>query len=154
MDCNRLIGRGDELPWRLPADLRHFKLLTMGRPILMGRRTWESLGRPLPGRHNIVLTRDQAFTSEGCSIVHSVDEALATAGAVEEIMVIGGAVLYAEMLPKAERMQLTLIDAVFEGDVFFPPYDEREWREVACELNEPDEKNPHRYRFVTLERCP
>lgn len=152
LDRNGLIGRDNALPWRLPADLQHFKRLTMGKPIVMGRLTWESLGRPLPGRHNIVLTRDPAYRAEGASVVHSIDAALAAAGAVDEVMVIGGAALYRTLLARAARLYLTRIDAAFDGDAWFPEIDPAAWREVAREAHAPDERNPYPYAFVTLER--
>ncbi len=152
MDRNRLIGVDNRLPWRLPADLRHFKWVTTGKPILMGRKTWDSLGRPLPGRKNIVLTRDTGFSASGCVVAHSVDEALAACVSDDEIMVIGGATLYGEMLDRAERMYLTLVEGEFEGDTYFPEYDERLWREVQREEHESDPKNPYRYSFTVLER--
>lgn len=152
MDRNRLIGRGNALPWHLPADLAHFKTLTLGKPIIMGRKTYESIGRPLPGRHNIVISRDPAFSAPGCTVVTSVDAALAAAGDVAEVMVIGGAQLYAEVLPRAQRIYLTHIDAAFEGDAWFPPLDDSVWREVACSEQAADPRNPFGYSFVTLER--
>lgn len=152
LDRNGLIGRDNALPWRLPADLQHFKRVTLGKPIVMGRLTWESLGRPLPGRHNIVLTRDPAYRAEGASVVHSIDAALAAAGAVDDVMVIGGAALYRKLLPRAARLYLTRIDAAFDGDAWFPEVDPAEWCEVAREAHAPDERNPYPYAFVTLER--
>jgi dihydrofolate reductase len=152
LDRNGLIGRDNALPWQLPADLQHFKRTTMGKPILMGRKTWESLGRPLPGRHNIVLTRDPAYRAEGATVVDSIDAALAAAGDAEEVMVIGGSAFYRAMLPQATRLYLTRIDAEFEGDAWFPEIDARDWQETARESHAPDERNPHPYAFVTLER--
>jgi len=152
LDRNGLIGRDNDLPWRLPADLQHFKRMTMGKPILMGRLTWESLGRPLPGRHNIVLTRDPDYRADGATVVASIDAALATAGDTDEAMVIGGAAFYRAMLPRAERLYLTRIDAEFEGDAWFPEIDPDMWREVAHEAHTADERNAHPYAFVTLER--
>ena len=152
LDRNGLIGRDNALPWHLPADLQHFKRTTLGKPIVMGRKTWESLGRPLPGRHNIVLTRDPGYTAEGATVVTSVDAALAAAGDVDEVMVIGGAALYATLLPRADRLYLTRIDAAFEGDAWFPEVDPGDWREVAREAHAPDERNAHAYSFITLER--
>jgi len=152
MDREGLIGRGDALPWRLPADLRHFKALTMGKPILMGRRTFESIGRPLPGRHNIVLSRDPGFHPEGVTVVRDLDEAVAAAGEAGELMVIGGANVYAQLLDRADRMELTEIDHVFEGDVRFPDFDRHRWAVVREESHAPDEANPWPYRFITLER--
>ncbi len=152
LDRNGLIGRDNDLPWRLPADLQHFKRMTMGKPILMGRLTWESLGRPLPGRHNIVLTRDQDYQAEGATVVDSTDAALAAAGEAEEAMVIGGAAFYRAMLPHAERLYLTRIDAEFDGDAWFPEFDPAAWRETARETHALDERNAYPYAFVTLER--
>ncbi|MBI5040846.1 MAG: type 3 dihydrofolate reductase [Gammaproteobacteria bacterium] len=152
MDRNRLIGRGNALPWHLPADLAHFKTVTMGKPIVMGRKTYESIGRPLPGRHNIVISRNPAFSAPGCTVVATVDAALAAAGAVDEVMVIGGAQLYAELLPRAQRIYLTRIEAAFDGDAWFPVMDETVWQEVACNAQAADERNPYAYSFLTLER--
>ena len=153
MDRNRLIGRGNALPWRLPADLAHFKSITMGKPIVMGRKTYESIGRPLPGRHNIVISRNPDFAAPGCTVVVSVDAALAAAGAAPEIMVIGGAQLYAELLPLAQRVYLTRIDAAFEGDAWFPPLDGEVWRECQRAEYAPDDNNPYPYAFLVLERA-
>jgi len=151
MDRNRLIGRKNTLPWHLPADLAHFKRLTMGKPILMGRKTWESIGRPLPGRHSIVLTSQPDYVAEGATVVHSLEEAMAAAGEVPEIMVIGGTRLFEQVLDRADRIELTLIDHVFEGDTWFPELGP-EWREVAREEHAADERNPWAYSFVTLVR--
>lgn len=152
MARNHVIGNHNQLPWRLPADLQHFKAVTMGKPVVMGRKTFDSIGRPLPGRTNIVVTRDVAYQAEGCVVVHSIDEALRAAGDVAEVMVIGGAEFYRQLLPRADRIHLTRIDAEFEGDAWFPELNDAEWREVAREAHAPDEKNPHAYAFVTLER--
>ena len=152
MDRNRLIGAENRLPWHLPADLRHFKQVTMGKPVLMGRKTFKSLGRPLPGRHNIIITREPGFVAEGCTVVHSVDEALAAGSRNPEVMVIGGASFYAQLLPRCQRMYFTLVDGEFEGDTFFPTYDVTHWREVERRNFEADEENPFRYSFVVLER--
>jgi dihydrofolate reductase len=152
LDHNGLIGRDNDLPWRLPADLQHFKRMTMGKPILMGRLTWESLGRPLPGRHNIVLTHNPDYRADGATVVASIDAALDAAGDTDEAMVIGGAAFYRAMLPRAERLYLTRIDAEFEGDAWFPEIDPDTWREVAHEAHAADERNAHPYAFVTLER--
>lgn len=152
MDRNRLIGCGNALPWHLPADLAHFKAVTMGKPIVMGRRTYESIGRPLPGRHNIVITRNADFAAPGCTVVTGVEAALAAAGEVPEVMLIGGAQLYAELLPRAERIYLTRIDAAFAGDAWFPVLAEGEWRETERSDNVPDVRNPYPYSFLVLER--
>lgn len=152
MATNRVIGLDNRLPWHLPADLQHFKAITMGKPILMGRKTWESIGRPLPGRTNIVITRDNAYQAEGCVVVHDIPAALAAASGHDEVMVIGGAEFYRQVLPQADTLYLTCVDGDFEGDTFFPELADDDWREVACEAHAADEKNPHAYRFITLER--
>jgi len=152
MDEQGVIGRANALPWHLPADLRHFKSVTLGKPIVMGRRTHESIGRALPGRHNIVVTRDRAYTAAGCTVVHSVAAALAVAGDAEEVVIIGGAELFEALLPRTERIYLTRIHARFQGDTFFPEPDPAQWREVQREDHLPDERNPHPYSFLVLER--
>ncbi len=153
MDPNRLIGRGGELPWHLPADLRHFKALTLGHPVLMGRRTWESIGRPLPGRHNLVLSRDPGFRAPGAEVVGDLEAALAAAARRGgELMVIGGAGVYAQCLPLADRIHLTLVHHVFEGDTWFPELEAGVWRERAREERPPDAANPYALSFITLER--
>ncbi len=149
---NGVIGRDNRLPWHLPADLRHFRRLTLGKPVLMGRRTFESLGRPLPGRTNIVLTRDPDFHAPGCIVVHSLPEGIAAAGECEELMVMGGAALYEAALPLADRMYLTRIHHAFAGDTRFAAYDEKEWVTTAREDHAPDEDNPYPYSFITLHR--
>lgn len=149
-DC--VIGLDNKLPWRLPADMSHFRALTMGKPVLMGRKTHQSIGQPLTGRTNLVLSRDPEFSSEGCRVVSSLEAALAECRTAAEVMVIGGADCYAQALPHARRLYLTYIDHVFEGDQYFPSFDENEWGEVDREEHEPDAKNAYRYTFATLER--
>ncbi len=122
MADNRVIGHDNDLPWSLPDDMRHFVALTRGKPIVMGRKNYESIGRALPKRLNIVLTRDKAFKAEGCTIVHSTETALAAAGSADEIMIIGGAEIYAAFLPIADRIELTRVRASIEGDTFFPEF--------------------------------
>ena len=148
---NGVIGRGNRLPWHLPDDLRHFKRLTLGRPIVMGRRTFESLPGLLPDRTHVVLTRDPAYVAEGAVVVHSLGEAIAATGA-DEVLVVGGAELYAQALPLASRLYLTRVDAEVEGDAHFPPVDWRQWREVAREEHGADTRHAHPFAFVTLER--
>jgi len=153
MDRQRVIGIENRLPWRLPADMRHFKKMTLGKPVLMGRKTFESIGKPLPGRLNVVITRDVNFTAEGCVIAHSIDDALAACREYPEIMVMGGASFYAEMLPRAEKMYLTfIVSEDFHGDAFFPKWNATEWHETASEHHEADAENRYAYQFVTLER--
>jgi dihydrofolate reductase len=152
MADNRVIGHENRLPWHLPADLQHFKAITLGKPVLMGRKTWESLGRPLPGRTNIVITRDAGYIAEGCVVAHSLEEAVRAAGEAAEIMVIGGAQLYRQALPLADTIYLTLVHAEFQGDTRFPDWQPKEWRETARIDHAADDRNPHAYSFITLER--
>jgi dihydrofolate reductase len=152
MDRKRVIGRGNQLPWHLPADLKHFKALTMGKPILMGRKTYASIGKPLPGRVNIILTHDENFQAEGCIVAHSLAEAHSTAGKIEELMVIGGSQLFEQALPLAKCMYLTFIDSDIPGDTFFPAWDSTEWQEISREHHPADEKNAYAMAFVTLAR--
>ncbi|MET0071059.1 MAG: type 3 dihydrofolate reductase [Candidatus Thiodiazotropha sp.] len=149
---NGVIGVDNSLPWRLPADLKHFKSLTMGKPIVMGRRTWESLPGVLPGRRHIVVSRNRDYRAEGCELVYSVDEALQLAGDVEEIMIVGGGGLYRQMLPRADRLYLTLVEADVEGDAYFPEIDWRQWHEVSRESHAADDRNLFAYSFVILNR--
>jgi dihydrofolate reductase len=151
---NGVIGRDNRLPWYLPADLAHFKRLTLDKPILMGRNTWESLPGPLPRRRHIVLTRDLDYQAEGCALVRSLDEGIAAAGPVEEILVVGGGALYAEALPRADRLYLTLVHTLIEGDTRFPPWDPADWTETARSEHPADQRNPIPMTFVTLDRTP
>jgi dihydrofolate reductase len=124
----------------------------MGKPILMGRKTWESIGRPLPGRTNIVITRDNAYTAEGCVVVNSIEAAMAAAGEQDEIMAIGGAELYRQLLPRAETIYMTRVHEAFDGDTRFPEISNSDWHEVTRSDYEADENNPHDYSFIRLER--
>jgi len=153
MDRNRLIGRENALPWALPADMAWFKQHTMGKPILMGRKTYASIGRALPGRTNLVLTRQTDLHIDGCVVVHSLADARAAAADADEIMVIGGAEIYTLLMDQAERLYITEIAAAFEGDAWFPPFDRNDWQEVSRHNHEPDEKNIYPYSFSILERC-
>jgi dihydrofolate reductase len=148
---NGTIGLKGLLPWRLPADLARFKHLTLGHPVLMGRRTHESIGRPLPGRRNIVLTRDPAFAAPGCEVVHSVEVVAALAGEAE-LFIIGGASLYSAFLPLADRLYLTHIDADIPGDTFFPAVDPGQWRLVEESPGIVDAANTVPHRFAVYER--
>lgn len=152
MDRNRLIGVDGQLPWRLPEDLKHFKALTLGKTVLMGRKTWESLGRPLPQRDNWVLTRDAQFAAAGCRVFRNLDDALA-AEAPGGLMVIGGAELYRQTLPQAQRLYLTLVQASLQGDAWFPEYAALGWREIERRDAVADERHAYPYSFVTLERA-
>lgn len=147
-----VIGRAGGLPWHLPADLRYFKSITMGKPIIMGRATHESIGRALPGRQNIVLTRRAGYAAAGCTVVNSPGAAIEAADGAEEAMVIGGAEVYAAFLPLADRLYLTAIDADIPGDTHFPPYDAGAWREVSREIHPADARNPYPYSFVAFDR--
>jgi dihydrofolate reductase len=149
---NGVIGRGGKLPWRLPEDLAFFKRTTMGQPIVMGRRTWESIGRPLPGRRNIVVSRLAGFLADGAETAPSLDEALRLCADSEDVFVIGGAQLYAEALPRADRLIVTEIDADFEGDTHWPAPDPAQWREAAREHLPPAGQRPFAMDFVTYLR--
>jgi dihydrofolate reductase len=151
---NGVIGRDGRLPWRLSADLRRFKSLTLGKPSLMGRRTFVSLGRPLPDRPNIVLTRDTGWSADGCTVVHSLGEAVEAAGDAPELMVIGGAEIYALCWPVLSRVELTRVHAHPPGDTFLHGLDWSGWRVLSQERHAADERNEHDYSFVTLERAP
>ena len=141
------------MPWHMPADLAHFKRVTLGKPVLMGRKTFESIGRPLPGRRNLVISRNPAYQAEGVEVIDSVEAALALLGeGVDELMVIGGGHLYGQLLPRADRLYLTRIDLVVAGDTRFPAFDDEQWRLVESEAHPADEKNPHPYRFETWQR--
>ena len=148
-----VIGRDGKMPWHLPADLAHFKLLTWGKPILMGRKTFESIGKPLPGRTNVVVTRDQAWTHPGVLVAHSLDAAFAAAGAAPEVMVIGGAQVYAESLPRATRVEYTQVHGAIEGDTRFPPLELEQWREVARHEHAADARNQYALTYISYERA-
>jgi dihydrofolate reductase len=150
---NDVIGRGNRLPWHLPADLRHFKLLTLGKPVLMGRKTYESIGKALPGRMNIVLSRSAEFAPSDCVVVKTLDDARITAGTEAVVMVIGGAEIYRQCLPLASRIHLTLIHAQIEdGDTIFAGWRGAEWNASSRERHEADDRNAYAYSFITLER--
>lgn len=153
MAHDRVIGYNNQMPWHLPADLAHFKKITMNKPIIMGRNTFASIGKALPGRQNIVITSRADYEAPGCDVVSSIDAAIAIAGDVDEIMIIGGGQIYKQCLARAQRMYLTFIDETVPGDAFFPEWETSEWMEVARESHEPDEKNRYAYHFVCLERC-
>ncbi len=152
MACNRVIGYDNRLPWHLPADLQHFKAVTMGKPMVMGRRTWESLPGLLPGRPHIVVSRNRDYQAEGATVVHSLDQAIQAAGQAEELMIVGGANLYAQALPLAERMYLTLVHANPPGDAWFPAFDETQWLVKARDLHPADDQNPFTCEFIRMER--
>lgn len=152
MDRNRLIGNKNQLPWHLPADFAHFKSVTMGKPIVMGRKTFESIGKPLPGRTNIVLSRNPDLQFEGVSCICDFDDVFEVVPDANEIMVIGGSTIYEMLMPKIDRMYITYVDAAFEGDAWFPKYSDDQWIEKEVVFLAADEKNKYDCRFVTLER--
>lgn len=151
---NRAIGYQNQLPWRLPADLQRFKQLTLGHHILMGRKTYESIGRPLPGRTSIIITRQADYKAEGCLIAHSLEEAIALAKArgEQEAFVIGGADIYAQAIPLADRMYLTFVEAEPEADAFFPMFDENAWGTTEEVSFTTDEKHAYAMKFITLQK--
>ncbi len=152
MGENRVIGKDNALPWKLPADMKRFREVTMGKPVIMGRKTFESIGRALPKRTNIIITRDTNFQAQDCVIVHSLQEALEAAGNAPEAIVIGGGMIFEQFLPYANRMYLTIIHKDFEGASLFPKYEKEEWHERERHDFKPDEKNAYAYTFLTLER--
>ncbi len=148
MANNRVIGKDNQMPWHLPADLGHFKSITLGKPVVMGRKTYESIGRPLPGRKNIVISHDKDYKLEGCETVSSLKDALALVSDAQEVMIIGGGYLYDLTLSIADRLYLTFIDLDVEGDTQFPDYKQLRLTEVHRESHLKDEKNPYDYQFV------
>lgn len=157
MDRNRVIGKNNALPWRLPSDLTHFKQTTTGHPVIMGRNTYASLGRPLPERANIVLTRDKNFSATGCIVANTLPEALQLAASMTpegkpEVFVIGGEALYKQALAFADRLYVTLVEAEVEGDARFPDFDWAGWREVSRTRHASDERNPFACTFLVYER--
>lgn len=156
MSENRVIGLRNRLPWRLPGDLARFKQITLGHTLVMGRKTFESIGRPLPGRTMIVVTRGGAFAPEGVRVAHSVGAAMQLASKVEgptgEVFVAGGGEIYSQTLPSAQRIYLTLVRGRFDGDTFFPQLDPAEWHLISREDRKADDRNPHSFSFQILER--
>ena len=153
MTEDRVIGIKNTLPWKLPNDMKWFRQNTMGKPIIMGRKTFESFGaKPLPGRTNIIITRDESYQAEDSIVVHSIDEALKAAGDVDEVMIIGGASFYEQMLPKADRLYLTFVHAELEGDAWFPEINNNDWNKVKKIDHKSDDKNRYAHSFVILER--
>ncbi|QYF80236.1 dihydrofolate reductase [Brevibacterium sp. PAMC21349] len=153
MDQNRVIGKNNKLPWHLPADLQYFKKVTMGHPIVMGRKTFESIGRVLPGRENVIVTRNQEFKAEGCVVLHDIAQIKMFAdNHEEEVFVIGGAEIFKEILPFTDRLYITEIHETFEGDTFFPEIDENEWDEISSKPGNIDEKNRFAHDFIILQK--
>ena len=149
---NRVIGIENRLPWRLPEDLAHFKALTLGHPILMGRKTFESLGRPLPGRTNVVITRNPGYKPEGCRVAASIPDAIALCGEADELFFIGGAELYAQAIPLADRLYLTEVDVEAEGDAWFPDYDRSAFHEISRVSHVGAKGDPLLFDFVVYAR--
>jgi dihydrofolate reductase len=152
MAQNRVIGNNNSLPWHLPADLQHFKAMTIGKPIIMGRKTWESLPGKLPGRPHIIISANPDYSADGCTVVNSLKQAIEVAGDVPEVMIVGGAMLYAQALPIADNIYLTMVETEADGDTLFPEYEQAQWRETAREHHSSDDKNPFTYSFITLSR--
>ncbi len=149
---NGVIGRDNQIPWKIPGEQAYFKRMTMGHPIVMGRKTRESIGRPLPGRRNIVVTRDHGYAATGAEVARSLDEAISLAGDAEQVFIIGGAQMYAEAMPRATRVLLTEIDTDFDGDTWMPPLDRAQWRETSREDHPPTSDRAFGYSFVVYER--
>jgi dihydrofolate reductase len=150
---DRIIGLDNKMPWHLPVDLNFFKRVTLGKPVVMGRKTYQSIGHPLPGRTNIVVTRDESLKIEGVNCVQTLDQALLLLADVEEVMIIGGASIYEQFLAQADRLYLTFIDLKTNGDTQFPDYQQAaKWHEVEREVHLKDEVNRHTCEFVTLDR--
>jgi len=152
MARNRVIGAKGAIPWRLPDELTRFRNITMGHHIIMGRKTWESIGRPLPGRTSVIITRQSGYRAPGALVAHSLDEAIAACRDDEEIFVIGGAELYSQALPRASRVYLTVVDADIEGDTWMPEFDASAWRETASQSFTADERHAYPYRCSIHER--
>lgn len=153
MDENGVMGKDNALPWRIPEDLKFFKETTMGHPIVMGRKTYESIGKPLPGRENIVITRDRSYKAAGCTVLHSFEELLARAESEEELFITGGAEIFKQMMPYADKLYVTVIYHTFSGDTFFPETIQwEEWKLVSEKQGERNEKNPYEYYFRIYEK--
>ncbi len=148
MAKHRVIGKDNEMPWHLPADLQHFRRKTEGKPVIMGRKTYESIGRPLPKRHNIIVSRNADYKVEGCDVVASLEEAVKTACDVDELFIIGGGFLYDQTIESADKLYLTFIDLEVDGDTLFPAYEHLPLKKVAGEHHQKDEKNPYDYEFT------
>jgi len=152
MSSNAVIGKSGGLPWHLSADLKHFKSITMGKPIIMGRKTHDSIGKSLPGRENIVLTRDYQYRAEGCSIIHKFNDVYKRCSEVDEVMIVGGSQLYDQVLPLANILYMTEVHGDVEGDTRFPEFDREQWREVQRQDFKANEKNDFDYSFVVFKR--
>lgn len=155
MSQNRVIGQNNRLPWHLPADLKHFKEVTLGHPIIMGRKTYESIGKPLPNRTNIILSRDSHFQAPGCIVVTSIQEALkhTSVASTDELFIIGGAQIYKLLLNDIKRIYLTIVHEEFRGDTYFPELSEKDWRETEKKTFPADNVNSYAYSFIILDRA-
>lgn len=151
MDANRVIGKDNELIWHLPEDLKYFRKTTSGHSVIMGRKTFESIGRPLPKRTNYIITRDKNFSAEGCIVINNINDILNN-NTNEEIFIIGGAEIYKLFLPFADKLYITEIESEFEGDTFFPEFDKNVWTEIFKEKGLKDEKNPYDYYFKIYQK--
>jgi len=152
MADNRAIGKDNQLLWHLPDDFKHFKSVTMAKPVLMGRKTYQSIGKPLPGRRNIVITKDLTFAADGVTVVNSIEAALSAVEQVDEVMVIGGASFYQQMLPLAEKLYVTQVHHSFDADTFFPKIDSERWRVVETVEHAADEKHAYCFTFMTYQK--
>lgn len=156
MANNNVIGANKKMPWHLPADLQHFKRLTLGKPIIMGRKTYQSIGKALPGRLNIVITSDKTFSADDAQVVNTCEQALSAAKAesdpAEEVMIIGGGTVYRHFMPLCDRLYLTLIDLEVQGDTYFPNYQHLNFHQLAAQTHSADDKNPYVYQFITLAK--
>lgn len=154
MTRNRVIGLNNAMPWHLPADLQHFKTITLGKPIVMGRKTFEAIGKALPGRQNIIVSHNPHYSAAGCTIVTSLQAAIAQAQPAEEVMVIGGAQIFKQAMPLADRMYITWIETTLNGDAYFPEWDAFDWQIVSVRDRSADEKNAYALQFVVMEKYP
>lgn len=154
MAKNRVIGKDNKMPWHLPADLKHFKNITLSKPIVMGRKTFESIGSPLPGRENIIISRNKDYAIDGCIVVHSIEDALILLADYEEIMIIGGGFLYSQTIEQANKLYLTFIDLDIDGDTQFPEFENLNLIEINRVKHLKDDKNPYNYQFVDFEINP
>lgn len=152
MDKNRIIGNDNRLPWHLPADLKHFKAITLNKPIIMGRKTFDSIGKPLPQRRNMVISRQKKLNLPGCEVFSSLSDAIKAVDTNEEVMIIGGESIFRESLSLADRLYLTIIDHEFEGDTVFPQWDKKAWKVISSETHQSDERNRYGYTFIQLEK--
>src|SRR5262245_51624937 len=153
MAKNRVIGSNGAIPWHLPEELKRFKSVTLGHHIIMGRKTWESIGRLLPGRTTVIVTRQRDYRVPGAVVAHTLDEAIGASRGDEEIFVIGGAEIFREALPVADRVYLTTVDTEVPGDTFMPPFEGAGWREQSAQAHPADERNPHAYTLAVHERA-